>query len=121
VTDLANESNEKEGIRIALELKADADPEMVMAYLYKHTALQENFAYNMTCLVPGPDGQPQPERLGLKALLRHFVDFRYATVRRRFEYDLEQLRKRIHILEGFRIVFDALDRAIRMIRESEGK
>lgn len=118
---LTNESNEKEGVRIALEIKPDADPDVVMAYLYRHTALQENFAYNMTCLVPGSDGQPQPERLGLKAMLRYFVDFRFATVRRRFEYDLDQLRKRIHILEGFRIIFDALDKAIRLIRESEGK
>jgi DNA gyrase subunit A len=118
---LVNESNEKEGLRIVLEIKAGTDPNLVMAYLYKHTALQENFAYNLTCLVPGPDGKPRPERLGLKALLRHFLDFRLATVRRRFEYELEQLRRRIHILEGFRIIFDALDKAIRLIRESEGK
>jgi DNA gyrase subunit A len=118
---LANESNAKEGMRIVLEMRADADPDVVMAYLYKHTALQENFAYNVTCLVPGPDGVPRPERLGLKALLRHFVDFRFATVRRRFEYELEQLRKRIHVLEGFRIIFDALDKAIRLIRDSDGK
>src|SRR5262249_16511949 len=73
LTNVANESNEKEGLRIALDIRPDADPEMVMAYLYKHTALQENFAYNMTCLVPGADGQPQPERLGLKEMLRYFV------------------------------------------------
>src|SRR4029077_1103883 len=119
VTNIANESNEKEGLRIALDVKADADPEMVMAYLYKHTALQENFAYNMTCLVPGSDGQPQPRRLGLKEILRYFLDFRFTTVRRRFEFDLEQLRKRIHILEGFRIIFNALDKAIKLIRESD--
>src|SRR5207253_5141887 len=70
---------------------------------------------------PGPDGTTRPERLGLKALLRHFLDFRFATVRRRFEYDLEQLRKRIHILDGFRIIFDALDKALKLIRESSGK
>jgi DNA gyrase subunit A len=118
---VANESNEKEGIRIVLEVKAGTDPELVMAYLYKHTSLQENFAYNLTCLVPGADGQPAPQRLGLKAILRHFLHFRFATVRRRFEYELEQLRRRIHILEGFRVVFDALDKAIRIIRESDGK
>jgi DNA gyrase subunit A len=121
LTNLVNESNEKDGIRIVLEMKADAEPEVVMAYLYKHTALQENFAYNMTCLVPGPEAQPHPERLGLKEILRHFLDFRFATVRRRFEFELEQLRRRIHILEGFRIVFNALDRAIKLIRESDGK
>ncbi len=121
LTNLTNESNKKEGLRIVLDMKPDADADVVMAYLYKHTSLQENFAYNMTCLVPGADGTLRPERLGLKELLRHFLDFRFATVRRRFEYDLEQLRKRIHILEGFRIIFDALDRAIRLIRESDGK
>ncbi|HLJ97225.1 MAG TPA: DNA topoisomerase (ATP-hydrolyzing) [Gemmataceae bacterium] len=118
---LVNESNEKEGIRIALEIKPGTDPNLVMAYLFKHTALQENFAYNLTCLVPGSDGKLRPERLGLKAMLRHFVDFRLVTVRRRFEYELEQLQRRIHILEGFRIIFNALDTAIRLIRESAGK
>jgi DNA gyrase subunit A len=121
LTGLTNESSAKDGLRIALEIKADADPQMVMAYLYKHTGLQENFPYNMTCLVPTPDGKLQPQRLGLKAILRHFLDFRFATVKRRFEYELEQLRKRIHILEGFRIIFNALDKAIRLIRESSGK
>jgi DNA gyrase subunit A len=121
LTSLVNESNDKEGMRIVLELKADCDPQIVMAYLYKHTALQESFAYNMTCLIPGPDGQPQPERLGLKEMLRYFLDFRFDTVRRRFEYELEQLRARIHILQGFRIIFNALDKAIRIIRDSEGK
>ena len=54
-------------------------------------------------------------------MLRHFLDFRLLTVRRRFEFELEQLRKRIHILEGFRIIFNALDKAIRMIRDSQGR
>jgi DNA gyrase subunit A len=121
VTNLINESNAKEGIRIVLEIRPDADPEAVMAYLYKHTALAQNFAYNMTCLVPGPDDQPLPERLGLKEILRYFLDFRLETVRRRFAFELEQLRKRIHILEGFRIIFNALDKAIKLIRESQGK
>ena len=92
-----------------------------MAYLYRHTQLQENFAYNLTCLVPEGDGKTRPERLGLKAILRYFLDFRFTTVKRRFEFDLEQLRRRIHILEGFAIIFDGLDKAIRLIRESEGK
>jgi DNA gyrase subunit A len=121
LTGLANESSTTGNLRIALDIKSDADPQIVMAYLYKHTALQENFSYNMTCLVPTPDGKLQPQRLGLKAILRHFLDFRFLTVKRRFEFELEQLRRRIHILEGFRIIFDALDKAIRIIRESSGK
>src|SRR5206468_8002156 len=63
----------------------------------------------------------RPERIGLKAMLRHFLDFRFATVKRRFEFDLQQLKNRIHILTGFKIIFDALDRAIKLIRESSGK
>ncbi|GIW80339.1 MAG: hypothetical protein KatS3mg105_2146 [Gemmatales bacterium] len=121
LTNLVNESNEEEGIRIVLEMKSDADPNMIMAYLYRHTSLQENFAYNLTCLVPGDEGKPQPARIGLKEMLRYFADFRFTTVKRRFEYDLEQLRRRIHILEGFRIIFNALDRALKLIRQSSGK
>jgi len=121
LTDYLDESSEETGLRMTLGIKPDANPNLIMAYLYKHTALQENFAYNMTCLVPGPDGKPQPERLGLKEILRYFLDFRFDTVRRRFEYDLEQLRKRIHILEGFKIIFNNLDKAIKLIRESDGK
>ena len=51
-----------------------------MAYLYKHTDLQQGFSYNLTCLVPGADGKLRPERLGLKAMLRYFLDFRFDTV-----------------------------------------
>jgi DNA gyrase subunit A len=119
--DVTDESNHKEGMRIALELKPDADPGLVMAYLYKHTALQDNFAVNLTCLVPDAEGKPQPRRLSLKEVLEYFNQFRFDTVKKRFEYELEQLRKRIHILEGFAIVFDALDKAIRIIRESQGR
>ena len=118
--------NEKEGIRTVLEIKPGTDPNLVMAYLYKHTALQESFPVNLTCLVPvydadGKERTPQARRLGLKEMLRYFLDFRLATVRRRFEFELEQLRRRIHLLEGFRIIFNALDKAIKLIRESSGK
>lgn len=118
---LTNETNKKEGFRITIDLKQGTDPNLVMAYLYKHTQLQTNFSYNMTCLVPTPDGSLRPERLGLKAILRHFLDFRLATIRRRFEYELRVLRRRIHILEGFQKIFNALDKAIKLIRESSGK
>ncbi len=121
LTNLTNETNEKDGLRIALDIKPGSDPNLIMAYLYKHTALQENYAFNMTCLVPDSEGKPQPRRLSLNEMLRYFLDFRLLTVRKRFEFELEQLRKRIHILEGFGIVFNALDKAIRLIRESQGR
>lgn len=121
LTGLTNETNQKDGLRITLDIKAGTDPELIMAYLYKHTDLQANFAYNMTCLVPQEDGSLRPSRLGLKAILQEFLKFRLATVRKRFEYELNVLKRRIHILEGFQIVFNALDKAIKIIRESSGK
>ncbi|MFM9966293.1 MAG: DNA topoisomerase (ATP-hydrolyzing) subunit A [Planctomycetaceae bacterium] len=121
VLELNDETNEKLGLRIVLELKKDADPEMVMAYLYKHSSLEQNFAYNATCLVPTESGTLTPARCNLVEMLKHFLDFRLQTVRRRFQYLLAQLERRIHLLEGFAIIFDGLDRAIKIIRNSDGK
>ncbi|MCA9320084.1 MAG: DNA topoisomerase, partial [Planctomycetes bacterium] len=109
-------------IRVVLDLKADADPEMVMAYLYKSTDLQSNFNVNMTCLVPMEGTElAAPRKLDIKQMLRYFLDFRYETVVRRFEYELRKLRERIHILDGFAKIFNDLDRAIRIIRQSRDK
>ncbi|MGD9902382.1 MAG: DNA topoisomerase (ATP-hydrolyzing) subunit A [Vicinamibacterales bacterium] len=109
-------------VRIALELKRDADEKMVMAYLFKHTPLQTNFAVNLTCLVPTENAEAgRPERLDLKQMLWHFLHFRLDVVTSRLEHELEQLARRIHILEGFEKVFDALDEIIRIIRKSDGK
>jgi DNA gyrase subunit A len=109
-------------VRIELELKPSADESLVMAYLFKHTSLQTTFAVNLTCLVPTENAEVgRPERLDLKQMLWHFLHFRLEVVTSRLEHELEQLRKRIHILEGFEKVFDALDEIIRLIRKSDGK
>ncbi|MGE3510562.1 MAG: DNA topoisomerase (ATP-hydrolyzing) subunit A [Vicinamibacterales bacterium] len=112
-----------EDVRIALELKKDADEKMIMAYLFKHTPLQINFAVNLTCLVPVEQNPEvgRPERLDLKQILWHFLHFRLDVVTRRLEHELAALTARIHILEGFEKVFDALDEIIRIIRKSDGK
>jgi DNA gyrase subunit A len=111
-----------EDVRIALEMKKDADEKMIMAYLFKHTPLQINFAVNLTCLVPTENPEVgRPERLDLKQILWHFLHFRLEVVTKRLEHELATLKKRIHILEGFEKVFDALDEIIRMIRKSDGK
>jgi len=111
-----------EDVRIALEMKKDADEKMIMAYLFKHTPLQLNFAVNLTCLIPTENPEVgRPERLDLKQILWHFLHFRLEVVTRRLEHELASLKKRIHILEGFEAVFDALDEIIRMIRKSDGK
>lgn len=111
-----------EEIRIDLQLKKDADEAKVLAYLYKHTQLQSNFNVNLTCLVPTENPEVgRPERLGLKEVLWHFLHFRLDVVTRRLEHELEGLLRRMHILEGFVLIFDALDEIIRIIRRSEGK
>jgi len=109
-------------VRIALEIKKDADPKMVMAYLFKNTPLQTNFIVNFTCLIPTENPEVgRPERLDLHTALMYFLQFRLQVVTNRLEHELESLKKRIHILEGFEKVFDALDEIIRIIRKSEGK
>jgi len=109
-------------VRIELTVKRDADPKMVMAYLCKHTPLQSNFAVNLTCLIPTENPEVgRPERCELKTMLWHFLHFRLEVVTGRLEHELEALRKRIHVLEGFEKVFDALDEILRIVRKSEGK
>ena len=111
-------------VRVECELagKGEIDPELVMAYLFKHTKLQTTVKLDFTCLVPTDNPEVgAPARLGLKEILQHFLDFRLLTVRRRYEHELRRLEARIHILEGFEIIFNDLDRAIRIIRRSEGR
>jgi DNA gyrase subunit A len=109
-------------ICIELELKKEADPQKVLAYLFKHTPLQINFAVNMTCLVPTENPEVgRPERIDLQQMLWHFLHFRLDVVTRRLGHELKALAKRIHVLEGFEKVFDALDQIIKIIRASEGK
>jgi DNA gyrase subunit A len=111
-----------EDVRIALEMKKDTDEKMVMAYLCKHTPLQINFAVNLTCLIPTENPElGRPECLDLKQILWHFLHFRLEVVTKRLEHELAALKKRLHILEGFEKVFDALDEIIKIIRKSDGK
>ncbi len=111
-----------EDIRVDLILKKGADPAKVLAYLYKQTPLQTNFNVNLTCLVPTENPEVgQPARLGLKEILWHFLHFRLDVVTRRLENELAGLERRIHILEGLALIFDALDEIIRIIRQSDGK
>ena len=112
ISDLRDESD-RDGMRIYIEMKRDADPHRVLNNLFKHTAMQVAFNLNMLALVDG-----QPQTLPLKAVLQHYVDHRREIVTRRTEYDLEKARARAHILEGLKIALDHLDEVIRTIRES---
>ena len=109
-------------VRIALELRPGANVDAAMAYLFKNTPLHTNFNVNMTCLLPSAGAEVAvPARLDLKSMLLHFLDFRLEIITRRLQHELANLLRRIHILEGFAIVFDQLDEAIRIIRASDGK
>ncbi len=119
--DVHDETDDKHGLRIVLELKPGADHDAVLAYLYKHTSLEQNFAYNATSLVPDESGALVPARCNLADMLRYFLTFRLETIRKRIEYQLKQLEHRLHILEGFAILFNDLDRALKIIRSSTGK
>jgi DNA gyrase subunit A len=112
IADLRDESD-RDGMRIYVELKRDADPHRVLNNLFKHTAMQVAFNMNMLALIDG-----QPQTLALKAVLQHYVDHRREIIRRRTEFDLEKARARAHILEGLKIALDHLDEVIRTIRES---
>ncbi len=120
LVDVRDESTDH--VRIVCELKRDSDPQLVMAYLYKNTPLLSNFNVNLTTLVPTQNPEiAAPERLDLKQILQHFLDFRFEVVTRRLNHELEELSRRIHILAGFKRIYDALDETIRIIRRSEGK
>ncbi len=108
--------------RMVLELKRGADPLLVMAYLYKNTALQVSVQVNMTCLTPTDNLEiGAPQRLSLRDCVRYFLDFRFEVVTRRLRHALGELNRRIHVLEGFAKVYDALDEILTLIRRSEGK
>jgi len=109
-------------VRIELTIKRDADAKLVMAYLWKQTPLQTTFPVNMTCLVPTENAEVgRPERLDLHQMLWYFLKFRLDVVTARLEHELGALKKRIHILEGFEKVFDALDEILRIVRKADGK
>jgi DNA gyrase subunit A len=112
IADLRDESN-RQGIRVVIELKKDANAEVTLNQLYKQTPLQTTFGVNMLALVNG-----RPQTLSLKEVLRHFIDFRREVVIRRATYDLAQAEARAHILEGLALVLDNLDAVIALIRSA---
>jgi len=112
VSDLRDESN-REGMRIVIELRRDAQGDIVLNQLYKMTPLQTTFGVNMLALVNG-----RPQLLTLKQALRHFIDFRGEVIVRRATYDLAQAEQRAHLLEGFAIALENLDEVIAIIRGS---
>ncbi|MEO8112350.1 MAG: DNA gyrase subunit A [Ginsengibacter sp.] len=113
VSDVNNESNNKEGTRIVVELKKDVIAQVVINHLYKHSELQTSFGINNVALVKG-----RPRILNIKDLIREFVEFRHEVIVRRTRFELRKAEERAHILEGYLIALDHLDEVITLIRNS---
>jgi DNA gyrase subunit A len=113
ITDLRDESD-RTGMRIVMEVRRDANANVLLNNLYKQTALQSSFGVNMLALVDG-----QPKVLALKEILYHYLEHQKVVIRRRTQYDLKKAEDRAHILEGLRIALDNIDRIITLIRASK--
>src|SRR5574338_408713 len=108
-----NESNQKEGTRIVLDLRRDAVANVIINQLYKHTELQTSFGVNNVALVKG-----RPRTLNLKEMISEFVEFRHEVVVRRTQFELREAEKKAHLLQGYLIAIDHLDEVIALIRSS---
>ncbi len=112
ISDVRDESD-REGMRIVVELKKDANPRITLNRLLKHTQLQENQSIIMIALVDG-----QPKTLNIFEMLKYYIDFQKEVVTRRTHFDLNKAQERAHILEGYLIALDNIDEVIRVIRSS---
>ncbi|GAB4091995.1 DNA gyrase subunit A [Flaviaesturariibacter terrae] len=113
IAHINNESNNKEGTRIVIDLKRDAVSNIVINQLYKFTELQTSYGINNVAIVKG-----RPRVLSLKDLISEFIEFRHEVVVRRTQYELREARKKAHILQGYLIALDHLDEVIALIRAS---
>ncbi len=115
VSDIRDESD-RDGMRIVIELKRGAEPQIILNQLFKHTQMQESFSMIFLAVVNG-----QPKEMGLIPAIQHFIDHRVDVVRRRTAYLLARAQEREHILEGYRIALDNLDAVIKLIRGSASR
>ncbi len=113
IADLRDESC-KGKIRIVIDCKLDANPEVLLNHLFKNSQLQETFAINMLALVNN-----EPKTLNLKQMLSYYLDHQEDVLRRKTQYDLEKAKARLHILEGYKIAIDNIDEVVRLIRASK--
>ena len=113
ISDLRDESD-KDGIRVVIETKRDAVPEVILNQLYKHTQLQDTFGIILLALVGGV-----PKIMPLKEILTHFINFRHEVVVRRTQFELKEAEARAHILEGLKTALDNIDEVIKVIRGSK--
>lgn len=116
IADINDESDRNEAVRIVIQLKKDANANVVLNQLYKSTQLQDNFNVNFLALVQNKDGKFEPKVLNTRQALDHYIDHQKDVITRRTKFDLEKAEARAHILEGLRIAIDNLDEVIKIIR-----
>jgi len=114
IADLREETSFQDGMKIVLELKRDANPNVVLNNLYKHTQLQSSYGINMLMLHQG-----KPQIMGLKDVISNYIDFQKEVIYRRTQFDLDKAKKRAHILEGLKIALANIDAVIKIIKEAE--
>jgi DNA gyrase subunit A len=108
------DESDREGMRVVIDLKKEAQSQQALNNLYKHTAMQSAFYINMVALVDG-----QPKLINLKEALTSYIDFRFQVITRRSQFDLDKAKDRAHILEGFRIALNNMEQVIKVIRQSQ--
>ena len=118
ITELRDESN-REGMRLVIELRKDANPNVVLNQLYKHTQMQDTFGANMLAVVPNKDGVLEPKVLNLLQMLTYYLHHQEEVVTRRTKFDLKKAEERAHIVKGLLIALDNIDEVIKIIRGSK--
>lgn len=116
---IQDESGREEPVRIVIDLKRDANPNVVLNQLYKNTQLQESFSVNMVAIVPTEDKMYEPRTLNLRQVIDYYIAHQEDVIRRRTKFELDKAEARAHILEGLKIALDNLDEVIRIIRNSK--
>lgn len=114
IADLREETSFQDGMKILIELKRDANPNVVLNNLYKHTPLQTTYGINNLMLYQG-----KPQIMGLRDIIANYIDFQKEVIYRRTKFDLDKALKREHILEGLKIALDNIDAVIKIIKESK--
>ncbi len=119
ISDLRDESGREDEVRVIIELKREANANVVLNQLYKHTQLMDSFSANMLAIVSTDDKKLEPKLLNLKEIIEYYIKHQEEVVRRRTQFDLDKTEARAHILEGLKIAIDNLDEVIKIIRASK--
>ncbi len=121
ISDIKDESDRQDAVRIVIDLKRDVNANVVLNQLFKNTQMQNAFSANVLALVPGEGGKYEPKILNLRQMIDYYIDHQKDVIRRRTKFELDKAEARAHIIEGLQIAIDNLDEVIKIIRGSENE